>query len=399
MPHGGGGDQLYHVPDLNELIHTVDYISVHTYPMHDTHYNPQFWGVTEEERKLPKKVQIDTAMRRSLAYAQNQYNSVVSYMESLGVNKPIHIGETGWASTDNHLYGAEGSKATDEYKQDIYHQLMRDWTNEAGISCFYFEAFDEPWKDANNKGGSENHFGLFTVDGQAKYAIWELVDQGIFDGLTRNGNLIKKTHGGDFEVVFANSPLPTCFAISRKCNAMSKLTTIAIVVMIAFAACTSKQNTMEITVYETSAAGKKLEEVKQFNVVDDPTVITIDTSKTLQSITGFGGSFTESSAYLLNQLSAENRERILQAYFGKEGARYSLTRTHMNSCDFSLSQYSYAPVAGDTDLKHFSIEEDREDIIPMIKDAMRISEDGFKIISSPWTAPPWMKDNRELGRR
>jgi glucosylceramidase len=36
-----------------------------------------------------------------------------------------------------------------------------------------------------------------------------------------------------------------------------------------------------------------------------------------------------------------------------------------------------------------------DDIIPMIKDAMAISEDGFKIISSPWTAPPWMKDNKD----
>ena len=65
----------------------------------------------------------------------------------------------------------------------------------------------------------------------------------------------------------------------------------------------------------------------------------------------------------------------------------------MNSCDFSLSQYSYAPVVNDMELKHFSIQEDKDDIIPMIKDAMAVSKDGFKILSSPWTAPPWMKDN------
>ncbi len=67
----------------------------------------------------------------------------------------------------------------------------------------------------------------------------------------------------------------------------------------------------------------------------------------------------------------------------------------MNSCDFSLSQYSYAPVEDDKDLKHFSIEEDKDDIIPMIKDAMTVSKDGFKILSSPWTASPWMKDNKK----
>ncbi|NNK11831.1 MAG: glycosyl hydrolase family 17, partial [Flavobacteriaceae bacterium] len=74
---------------------------------------------------------------------------------------------------------------------------MREWTNAEGISCFYFEAFDEPWKDAHNSKGSENHFGLIKVDGQAKYALWDLVDQGIFKGLTRNGNPITKTFDGN----------------------------------------------------------------------------------------------------------------------------------------------------------------------------------------------------------
>ena len=82
-------------------------------------------------------------------------------MQSLGIDKPIHIGETGWATFSNELYGSNDSKAVDEYKAGIFYHKMRDWTNEAGISCFYFEAFDEPWKDAGNAGGSENHFGLF----------------------------------------------------------------------------------------------------------------------------------------------------------------------------------------------------------------------------------------------
>ena len=84
--------------------------------------------------------------------------------------------------------------------------------------------------------------------------------------------------------------------------------------------------------------------------------------------------FTEASASLLNRLGKDNRQKILEAYFGEKGARYSLTRTHINSCDFSLGQYSYAPVEGDTALQNFSIEPDRDDIIPMIKDAQAISK-------------------------
>ncbi|MDZ7806641.1 MAG: glycoside hydrolase family 30 protein [Gracilimonas sp.] len=154
-------------------------------------------------------------------------------------------------------------------------------------------------------------------------------------------------------------------------------------------------NTLEIEVYETSESGNKLTKVEAFTAADSAISVTLKPGETFQEITGFGGSFTESSAYLLNELSDENRNKILEAYFGESGARYSLTRTHMNSSDFSLGNYSYAPVEGDTGLENFSIEEDRDDIIPMIKDAMAISEDGFKIISSPWTAPPWMKDNND----
>ncbi|NBC24588.1 MAG: glycosyl hydrolase family 30 [Bacteroidetes bacterium] len=151
---------------------------------------------------------------------------------------------------------------------------------------------------------------------------------------------------------------------------------------------------MKIEIYETSAAGNKLTKIEGTPSSPGEFEIAIDPDTTFQTLLGFGGSFTESSAYLLNQLSEGNRKKIIDAYFGPEGAKYSLTRTHINSCDFSLSQYSYHPKA-DKELPDFSVKEDEDDIIPMIKDAMEVSEDGFKIISSPWTAPPWMKDNKE----
>lgn len=155
-----------------------------------------------------------------------------------------------------------------------------------------------------------------------------------------------------------------------------------------------EQEQLLVEVYETSASGNKLTRLDQFTAKDTLNTITLNPEQTFQKITGFGGAFTESSAYLLNKLSKANRDTILKAYFSKEGANYSLTRTHMNSCDFSLDQYSYAAVEDDMTLEHFSIEEDMDDLIPMIKDAMKISEDGFDIFASPWTAPPWMKDNK-----
>lgn len=152
-------------------------------------------------------------------------------------------------------------------------------------------------------------------------------------------------------------------------------------------------NTLQVTVFETSESGNKLTEITNFFTTKKEATVIVNPNKSYQNITGFGGAFTESSAHLLNQISKKNRDTILQAYFSKKGANYSLTRTHMNSCDFSLAHYSYSPIADDINLEHFSIQEDKEDLIPMIKDAMMVSEDGFKIIASPWTAPPWMKDN------
>lgn len=204
---GGGGGE-YHVEDLNQLIRAVDFISMHTYPMHDTHYNPVFWGVAETETDLSEREQIAAAMDRAADYARSQYDSVRAYMQGLGVDKPIHIGETGWATVSTGYYGPKGSHATDEYKEALYYQRMREWTREEGMACFYFEAFDEPWKDAMNPRGSENHFGLFTVDGQAKYALWDLVDQGTFEGLTRGGNPITRTYNGDEEALMNNVLIP-----------------------------------------------------------------------------------------------------------------------------------------------------------------------------------------------
>jgi exo-beta-1,3-glucanase (GH17 family) len=193
----GGGAENYQTDDLVALIKAVDFVSLHTYPFHDSHYNPAFWGVPEEEEVLSDLNKIDAAMRRAKDYAISQYQGAADYITSLGIDKPIHIGETGWATMANSSYGANGSQAADEYKEKRYYQHMREWTNQAGMSCFYFEAFDEKWKDQSNEMGSENHFGLIKPNGQAKYALWEMVDNGVFDGLTRNGVSITKTYGGN----------------------------------------------------------------------------------------------------------------------------------------------------------------------------------------------------------
>ncbi len=118
--------------------------------------------------------------------------------------------------------------------------------------------------------------------------------------------------------------------------------------------CTSKKQ-MEMEVYETSAAGHQLTKISEFSSGESIIKLDLNPDEKYQTITGFGGSFTESSAYLLNKISKENRNKILEAYFSEKGANYSLTRTHIASCDFSLSNYTYAKVENDVELKNFGL--------------------------------------------
>lgn len=204
----GGGDLSYRVKDLENLIKAVDYISMHTYAYHNSHYNPEFWKVPDKELHLSDKEKIDRSMLRALGFAKKQYKDVSEYVKSIDSSKTIHIGESGWATISNGFYGVNGSRATDEYKQGLYYNQLREWTNKEGISCFYFEAFDEQWKNAQNANSSENHFGLFTLKGQAKFPIWNQVDKGIFKGLSRNGNPITKTYDGDYELLMNDVLVP-----------------------------------------------------------------------------------------------------------------------------------------------------------------------------------------------
>ena len=204
----GGGSEEYHNDDLDELIRSVDYVSMHTYAFHDTYYNPVFWNLSGDSEDLSKKDIIKKAIQKAVEYELSQFNSVQEYVHGIDLSKQVHIGETGWSSVASDLYGYGGTEAADEYKLGLYYEMITDVCVAKSISCFYFSAFDEPWKDSQNENGSENHFGLFTVHGAAKYPLWKKVDQNVFDGLSRGGNPIKKTFNGDFDALLETSNLP-----------------------------------------------------------------------------------------------------------------------------------------------------------------------------------------------
>lgn len=163
-----------------------------------------------------------------------------------------------------------------------------------------------------------------------------------------------------------------------------------------------KNENKVITVYLTAKDTNDrldLQEPIEFQNTLEPSKATvlIDDSKTYQTIEGFGGSFTEAAAYALSQVDPKLRTEAINAYFNQEtGLGYNLCRTHINSCDFSLGNYAYSEVEGDTELECFDISRDKKLLIPLIKDAMAVAGSEIKIVSSPWSPPAWMKTNGQM---
>ncbi len=130
---------------LEPLAAELDFISLHTYPV---------W----EYRS------VETA----LEYTQQNYRSVASHYP----DKPVAITEAGWTTASNGR-GIEPENASQEL-QAIYYRELIDWTRQAGILTFVFEAFDEPWKGSPDPLEPEKHWGLFTVDRMPKLVMQDL---------------------------------------------------------------------------------------------------------------------------------------------------------------------------------------------------------------------------------
>jgi glucosylceramidase len=140
-------------------------------------------------------------------------------------------------------------------------------------------------------------------------------------------------------------------------------------------------------------------------VVDGATeglpVISVDTSKTYQSMDGFGYSLTGGSAWLLREkLSPAKRSELLKELFTTEGnsigvsyLRISIGASDLDARVFSYSDY--VPGKKQNDISNFSLAEDQKYLIPVLKEILMINPN-IKIMGSPWSAPAWMKTNNHV---
>jgi glucosylceramidase len=132
---------------------------------------------------------------------------------------------------------------------------------------------------------------------------------------------------------------------------------------------------------------------KKFAAAD----VTVDPTKPAQTILGFGAAFTDAACFTLSRLSENDRADLLHRMFGQDQHALSMGRIAIGASDYSTAAYSYDDGAADPELKRFSIDHDRDYILPTLRAALGANPDLF-LFGSPWSPPGWMKySNSMLG--
>ena len=154
-----------------------------------------------------------------------------------------------------------------------------------------------------------------------------------------------------------------------------------------------------LTTGDRSALLQKVTQPFVFDkLTSDLPLIEVDTGQKFQSIDGFGYTFTGGSALLLHQkLDQSKRKELLNELFSTEngGIGVSYLRLSIGASDLDAHTFSYNDLqSGETDpsLTNFSLDEDRKHLIPILKEILAINPE-LKVMSSPWSAPAWMKTN------
>lgn len=158
-----GGVPYPDAEDIVKVMGSVDFLAVHTYAYWDSDYGLWDWQQQDVEESLRATAMMDAA----LEYAKANLRAVRTALDGLGLDTPIVIGETGWRNA-----GFPGR--AHPVNQKMYYERVMEWTYGAGrdadspVACFWFEAFNEPWK------GGDDDWGLFNADREPRYVIKDL---------------------------------------------------------------------------------------------------------------------------------------------------------------------------------------------------------------------------------
>ena len=123
--------------------------------------------------------------------------------------------------------------------------------------------------------------------------------------------------------------------------------------------------------------------------------VRLDPAKQFQELLGFGGAFTDAACYTFNRLTPPEREKLFHELFHPSEMGLNVCRICVGSSDYSATLYSFDEGQPDPDMTRFSIDHDREYILPMLRQARQANPELF-LFSSPWSPPGWMKFNGSM---
>ena len=121
-------------------------------------------------------------------------------------------------------------------------------------------------------------------------------------------------------------------------------------------------------------------------------VVNLYPEKEYQKIEGFGAALTEAAGYAVSSLPPDRQEELMKLCYGPDGLNYTIGRVHMDSCDFSLGNYSASEEMSGPDFPDFSLSRDREYVLPLIAKAENAAGKPVRLLLSPWSPPAFMKD-------
>lgn len=153
---------------------------------------------------------------------------------------------------------------------------------------------------------------------------------------------------------------------------------------------------MKVTQYITSS-NQNFTEYELKPAVQSGGVITVEAAKSPlnRPFKGFGVAITGASCYNLDKMPVNERTALLNDIYSQDGLGLSVARLTIGASDYSAELYSYDDVENDVELKHFSIDRDKDYIIPIIKEILKIKPDLY-LYASPWSPPGWMKTGGSL---
>jgi exo-beta-1,3-glucanase (GH17 family) len=155
----------------------VDFAAVHTYPLLDTFYDPNLFDW--RRKTVPEAQRAADMIAATVAEAKRQFGLARDALDKLNLtDMPMVIGETGWVAVDTAGGPSLGFRAH-PVNQKMYFDALQQWATEGRRTphgpqaIFFFQAFDEPWKQG------DDGWGLFNKDRQARYVIQGLGTCGV----------------------------------------------------------------------------------------------------------------------------------------------------------------------------------------------------------------------------